>query len=111
MEVVLDRPHESALQHNVTCVRQHTSQHALKAIHLLHVVAQVGKGQLVLGGVDIVDESPVLDIKPYVPFCDGVAGAEAPAWVQVSGASGGGGYGVTCLHRHAGALQLAAAMP
>lgn len=28
-----------------------------------------------------VDGSPVLDIKPYVPFCDAVANASAPDWV------------------------------
>eukprot|EP00198_Chlamydomonas_reinhardtii_P009651 XP_001698988.1 predicted protein [Chlamydomonas reinhardtii] len=39
-------------------------------------------GCLVLGGADIVDGSPVLDIKPYVPFCDCLAAATAPAWVQ-----------------------------
>lgn len=38
---------------------------------------------LVLGGADIVDGSPVLDIKPYVPFCDGVQIATAPPWVAV----------------------------
>lgn len=36
---------------------------------------------LLLGGADIVDGSPVLDIKPYVPFCDDVSGATAPQWV------------------------------
>jgi hypothetical protein len=35
----------------------------------------------VLGGADIVDGSPVLDIKPYVAFCDSVAAATAPSWV------------------------------
>lgn len=39
---------------------------------------------LILGGADIVDGSPVLDIKPYVPFCDGVRTATAPSWVTVS---------------------------
>jgi len=39
--------------------------------------------RLILGGADIVDGSPVLDIKPYVPFCDSVPDAVAPAWVQV----------------------------
>lgn len=38
--------------------------------------------RLVLGGADIVDGSPVLDIKPYVPFCDSVENAETPAWVD-----------------------------
>lgn len=41
------------------------------------------KGVLALGGVDIVDGSPVLDIKPYVPFSDAVEGASAPDWVTV----------------------------
>lgn len=36
---------------------------------------------LLLGGLDVVDGSPVLDVKPYVPFCDAVYGATAPPWV------------------------------
>lgn len=36
---------------------------------------------LVLGGADVVDGSPVLDVKPFVPFCDNVPTAAAPAWV------------------------------
>lgn len=40
-------------------------------------------GVLVLGGVDVVDGSPVLDIKPYVPFSDALADATAPDWVTV----------------------------
>lgn len=46
-------------------------------------VISVSGGRLVLGGADIVDGSPVLDIKPYVPFCDGCPQAKAPPWVQV----------------------------
>lgn len=41
-------------------------------------------GVLVLGGVDIVDGSPVLDVKPYVPFSDALEKATAPHWVTVS---------------------------
>jgi tRNA (Thr-GGU) A37 N-methylase len=44
------------------------------------VIAVEGR-TLVLGGADIVDGSPVLDIKPYVAFCDSVAAATAPSWV------------------------------
>jgi tRNA (Thr-GGU) A37 N-methylase len=33
---------------------------------------------------DVVDGSPVLDVKPYVPFCECVVDAVAPDWVQVS---------------------------
>lgn len=46
-------------------------------------VLAVEGNRLVLGGADIVDGSPVLDIKPYVPFCDALPGARAPDWVQV----------------------------
>ncbi len=35
-----------------------------------------------LSGADIVDGTPVLDLKPYVPFCDSVEGATAPDWVE-----------------------------
>ena len=49
-------------------------------LSVAQVVAVEGRA-LVLGGADIVDGSPVLDIKPYVPFCDGVPAAVAPAWV------------------------------
>ncbi|KAK9846401.1 hypothetical protein WJX81_003049 [Elliptochloris bilobata] len=37
--------------------------------------------RLWLGGVDLVDGSPVLDIKPYLPFCDALPQAMAPPWV------------------------------
>eukprot|EP00873_Tetraselmis_striata_P004981 jgi/Tetstr1/425245/TSEL_015700.t1 len=45
-------------------------------------IISVGKGCLVVGGADIVDGSPVLDVKPYVAFCDSCPGATAPGWVQ-----------------------------
>eukprot|EP00884_Botryococcus_braunii_P013747 jgi/Botrbrau1/22373/Bobra.0002s0050.1 len=38
-------------------------------------------GSLLVSGVDIVDGSPVLDVKPYVPFCDSLPFAVAPSWV------------------------------
>jgi tRNA (Thr-GGU) A37 N-methylase len=44
-------------------------------------VVSVHGRTLVLGGADIVDGSPVLDVKPFVPFCDNVPAASAPAWV------------------------------
>ncbi len=44
-------------------------------------IIKVNGSTLILGGADIVDGSPILDIKPYVPFCDAVSGAIAPAWV------------------------------
>ena len=36
---------------------------------------------MTLGGIDLVDGTPVLDIKPYVPWCDSVTEATAPKWV------------------------------
>ena len=42
-------------------------------------------GAVTLGGCDLVDGTPVLDVKPYVPFCDAVRDAKAPRWVRRSG--------------------------
>jgi tRNA (Thr-GGU) A37 N-methylase len=47
------------------------------------VSVDAAAGVLVLGGVDVVDGSPVLDIKPYVPFSDALPDAAAPDWVTV----------------------------
>ena len=44
-------------------------------------IIRVEGNRLVLGGADIVDGSPVLDIKPYVPFCDSLPTSMAPPWV------------------------------
>lgn len=46
-------------------------------------------GRLLLSGIDLLDGTPVLDIKPYVPYADGVPGAhnhiaaDAPAQIAV----------------------------
>lgn len=32
-------------------------------------------------GLDAIDSTPVLDLKPYVPYYDSVADAQIPAWV------------------------------
>ncbi|KKK71489.1 hypothetical protein LCGC14_2913410, partial [marine sediment metagenome] len=32
-------------------------------------------------GLDAVDGSPVLDVKPYIPHFDGVPDARVPQWV------------------------------
>ncbi|KAH7441002.1 hypothetical protein KP509_03G020500 [Ceratopteris richardii] len=37
---------------------------------------------LLLSGVDLVDGTPVLDVKPYLPYCDIVGNATAPSWVK-----------------------------
>jgi tRNA (Thr-GGU) A37 N-methylase len=38
---------------------------------------------VIISGADIVDGSPVVDIKPYIPFCEAIHDAVAPEWVQV----------------------------
>lgn len=48
-------------------------------------VAQVESVQgntVTFRGADVVDGTPVLDIKPYIPFVDGVTNASAPHWVR-----------------------------
>ena len=50
----------------LSCVR-------LKEIDNLHPDGPV----LRLGGVDLVDGTPVLDIKPYIPYCDSLPDATA----------------------------------
>lgn len=40
---------------------------------------------LLLSGADLVDGTPVLDIKPYLPYCDAVPDAIAPSWVKAGG--------------------------
>ena len=50
-------------------------------IPLQKQIIGVEGNRLILGGADIVDGSPVLDVKPYVPFCDSLPAAAAPPWV------------------------------
>lgn len=44
------------------------------------------RGVLDVGGADLVDGTPVLDVKPYLPFCEALAppAARAPDWVAVA---------------------------
>ncbi|XWS27300.1 hypothetical protein CRYUN_Cryun26dG0102900 [Craigia yunnanensis] len=46
-------------------------------------VEAVQGNMLLLSGVDLVDGTPVLDIKPYLPYCDNIEGAVVPNWVMV----------------------------
>ncbi|WP_223621395.1 tRNA (N6-threonylcarbamoyladenosine(37)-N6)-methyltransferase TrmO [Lysobacter sp. ESA13C] len=41
----------------------------------------VEPGALILRGVDLLDGTPVLDIKPYVPYADAFAGSRA-GWID-----------------------------
>ncbi|XP_066394339.1 uncharacterized protein [Miscanthus floridulus] len=50
------------------------------------MVEAVDGHTLLLSGVDLVDGTPVLDIKPYLPYSDSVKGAAVPNWLEVDGA-------------------------
>nr|CAD1825573.1 unnamed protein product [Ananas comosus var. bracteatus] len=45
-------------------------------------VEAVDGHSILLSGVDLVDGTPVLDIKPYLPYSDSVEGATVPNWVK-----------------------------
>ncbi|OMO95057.1 hypothetical protein COLO4_16079 [Corchorus olitorius] len=45
-------------------------------------VEAVQGNMLLLSGVDLVDGTPVLDIKPYLPYCDSIEGATIPEWIM-----------------------------
>jgi tRNA-Thr(GGU) m(6)t(6)A37 methyltransferase TsaA len=47
------------------------------AVPLLKVEGNV----LHVRGLDAVDGSPVLDVKPYIPYHDAITGAKVPRWV------------------------------
>ncbi|KAJ0090377.1 hypothetical protein Patl1_14386 [Pistacia atlantica] len=46
-------------------------------------VEAVQGNMVLLSGVDLVDGTPILDIKPYLPYCDSIHGAAVPEWVTV----------------------------
>ncbi|KAL5699326.1 hypothetical protein ACHQM5_030247 [Ranunculus cassubicifolius] len=37
---------------------------------------------VLLSGVDLVDGTPILDIKPYLPYCESLKNATVPKWVE-----------------------------
>ncbi|XP_021655665.2 uncharacterized protein LOC110646513 isoform X2 [Hevea brasiliensis] len=45
-------------------------------------VEAVQGNMVLLSGVDLVDGTPILDIKPYLPYCDSIQGAAVPKWVM-----------------------------
>ncbi|XP_057968881.1 uncharacterized protein LOC131158204 isoform X2 [Malania oleifera] len=60
------------------------SPHRPCPIGLTVAKVEAVQGRMVLlSGVDLVDGTPVLDIKPYLPYCDSIQGATVPKWVEV----------------------------
>ena len=45
-------------------------------------IVRVESGRLVVRGLDALDGTPVLDVKPYAPVFDRADGAKAPAWFE-----------------------------
>ncbi|XP_027070368.1 uncharacterized protein [Coffea arabica] len=56
---------------------KHPSQSKFKA-----KVDSVEGQTVLLSGVDLVDGTPVLDVKPYLPYCDSISEAAVPEWVK-----------------------------
>jgi tRNA-Thr(GGU) m(6)t(6)A37 methyltransferase TsaA len=49
----------------------------LSVVALEKIVCEGGRVELHLKGIDLLDGTPVLDIKPYVPYVDSIPGAAA----------------------------------
>lgn len=49
----------------------------ISAVRLQGIESDAGKTVLHLGGVDLLDGTPVLDIKPYIPYADAIIDAES----------------------------------
>ncbi|KAF7838076.1 Nef-associated protein 1 [Senna tora] len=45
-------------------------------------VEAVQGNMVLLSGVDLVDGTPVLDVKPYLPYCDSIKEAGVPNWLM-----------------------------
>uniref|UniRef100_A0A0E0B392 TsaA-like domain-containing protein n=1 Tax=Oryza glumipatula TaxID=40148 RepID=A0A0E0B392_9ORYZ len=66
-------------------VAKHTNLSSIFCFNASQVEAVDGHS-ILLSGVDLVDGTPVLDIKPYLPYSDSVKGAAIPNWLEVDGA-------------------------
>lgn len=43
---------------------------------------KIDNNKVVVQGLDIIDDTPILDIKPYTPQYDAAADAKVPDWVN-----------------------------
>ncbi len=48
----------------------------LSVVRLLGITHNSDELSLALEGVDLLDQTPVFDIKPYIPYCDSIKDAE-----------------------------------
>ncbi|MFT5164718.1 MAG: tRNA-Thr(GGU) m(6)t(6)A37 methyltransferase TsaA [Alteromonadaceae bacterium] len=49
----------------------------MSAVKLIDIVNGPGGIELILGGVDLLDQTPIIDIKPYLPYSDIISDADA----------------------------------
>ncbi|WP_029914407.1 tRNA (N6-threonylcarbamoyladenosine(37)-N6)-methyltransferase TrmO [Pelobacter seleniigenes] len=47
----------------------------LSAVRLLSVIVRDGQVVLKVQGADLIDQTPIIDIKPYLPYGDAISGA------------------------------------
>ncbi len=66
---------------DLECLRQQHQSFIASAGLSVAKIDQVSGDTVVFTGADVVDGTPVLDIKPYLPYVDGGVDAQAPAWV------------------------------
>ncbi len=45
-------------------------------------IIRIQKNELVVRGLDAINDTPVLDIKPYFPIVDSRVGVKVPEWVD-----------------------------
>ena len=49
----------------------------MSVVSLLDIITKAGQVKLILGGCDLLDGTPVLDIKPYIPYADSIPSAKS----------------------------------
>jgi tRNA-Thr(GGU) m(6)t(6)A37 methyltransferase TsaA len=77
---VIPRRHPGAPEVGVFASRSPSRPNpiALCVVELIHM----DKCSLFVKGLDAVEGSPIIDIKPYIPRADSVSYAQTPCWTQ-----------------------------
>ena len=53
------------------------SQLGLSVVRLLDIIEQDGQAKVLVDGVDLLDGTPIIDIKPYITYSDAIAQAQS----------------------------------
>lgn len=77
---LVQRPHERDDMPEVGIfaqrARQHPNRIGISAVRLMAVIPPIVR----VKGLDAIDGTPILDIKPYAPVYDGVSDPLVPSW-------------------------------